>query len=165
MRLPSGSVTDFKTLRLASLQLSADRLERFIVYQRTLLTELSQASSPDWNGRYAFAHGRALLASALDVVDLGKLKAMVADFCGRRSALEVVQERLIQAKTGESLKDAQIVARAHKQLPLLQNFSSFVARHGEDALALLRAREAELLELHRELARQEGTGHLHAARN
>ena len=152
-------MTDLKTLRLASLQLTAARLEGFITYQRTLLAELQRAPADDWNGRYAFAHGRALAASQLDLVELGKLKSMVGDFCGRRSASAEVKERL--ATIGDSPRDEQIAARAQKNLPRLDDLSHFTARHGAEALALLQSREAELLDLHRALARQEGTGHLH----
>lgn len=154
-------MTDLKTLRLASLQLSPERLEGFIIYQRTLLAELARAPASDWSGRYAFAHGRALAACQLDLVELGKLKAMVGDFCGRRSAAQQVKERL--AKGGDTPKDAVIAARAEKSLPKLDDLSAFSGRHGAEALALLQAREVELLLLHRALATAEGTGHLHPA--
>jgi hypothetical protein len=153
-------MTDLRTLRLASLQLSPERLEAFVTYQRTLLAELARAPATEWSGRYAFAHAHALAASKLDLVELGKLKSMVGDFCGRRSAAQQVKERL--ASIGTTEKDANIAARARTQLPKLDDLSGFSARHGTEALALLQAREAELVELHRELAKQEGTGHLHA---
>ena len=95
----------------------------------------------------------------IDPVELGKLKSMIGDFCGRRSAAEQVRERL--SKTGDTAKDEVITARAEKQLPKLEDLSHFSARHGAEALALLQSREAELLLLHRSLAKQEGTGHLH----
>ena len=152
-------MNDLKTLRLASLQLTAERLDAFVLYQRTLLAELGRAPSTEWSGRYAFAHAHALAASKLDLVELGKLKSMVGDFCGRRSAAQQVKDRL--STIGDSPKDAQIAARAEKQLPKLDDLSPFTARHGAEALALLQSREAELLELHRALAKQEGTGHLH----
>lgn len=154
-------MTDLKTLRLASLQLSAERLEAFVTYQRTLLQELGRAPAPDWSGRYAFAHGKALAACQLDLVELGKLKALVADYCGKRSAALLVKERVAQAEQGGTPKDAQLLERARKQLPKLDDLSGFSDRYGADALALLQAREAELLELHKALAHQEGTGHLH----
>lgn len=148
-------MTDLKTLRLASLQLSPERLEGFITYQRTLLTELDRAPAPDWNGRYAFAHGRALAACQLDLVELGKLKAMVGDFCGRRTSAEHVRAHVPKAA------DAEKEVKVQKHLHKLDDFTQFSSRHGAEALALLQAREAELLELHRALAKQEGTGHLH----
>jgi hypothetical protein len=152
-------VTDLKTLRLASLQLSPERLDAFVIYEKTLLAELQRAPASDWSGRYAFAHGRALAASKLDLVELGKLKAMISDFCGRRSAAQQVKDRL--ASIGDSPKDAVIAERAKQQLPKLDDLSQFKARHGDEAVALLQSREAELLELHRALAKAEGTGHLH----
>jgi hypothetical protein len=152
-------VTDLKTLRLASLQLSPERLDAFMLYERTLLAELERAPATDWSGRYAFAHGRALATAKLDLVELGKLKAMVSDFCGRRSAAQQVKDRL--ASIGDSPKDAAIAERAKKQLPKLDDLSQFKARHGDEAVALLQSREEELLELHRALAKAEGTGHLH----
>lgn len=153
-------MTDIRTLRLASLQLTTERLAAFVVYQRTLLAELKSAPATEWSGRYAFAHAHALAASKLDLVELGKLKSMVGDFCGRRSAAQQVKERL--ATIGDSPQDAAIAARAQKNLPKLDDLSQFSDRFGAEALALLQAREAELLELHRALAKQEGTGHLHA---
>ncbi len=153
---------DLKTLRLASLQLSAERLDGFVTYQRTLLDELGKASAPDWSGRYAFAHAHALAASKLDLVELGKLKSLVGDFCGRRSALAQVQERIERAKQGTSEKDALVLARAQKELPRLESLAAFEDRYGKEALALLQAKEAELLELHRAIAKQEGSGHVHA---
>ncbi len=152
-------MTDIKTLRLASLQLSPERLEGFITYQRTLLTELARAPTTDWSGRYAFAHGRALAACQLDLHELGKIKAMVGDFCGRRSAVLQVKERL--TTISDTPKDVQIAERAKKSLPKIENLAPIADRYGADALTLLQAREPELLQLHRELARQEGTGHLH----
>lgn len=144
-------------MRLASLQLSAERLDGFVTYQRTLLDELARAPASDWSGKYAFAHARALTVSKLDLVELGKLKSMVGDFCGRRSALAQVRERLAHA--GE--KDAALLARAQKELPRLESLAPFEERYGKEAVALLQERESQLLALHRELAQREGGGHVH----
>jgi hypothetical protein len=141
-------MTDLKTLRLATLQLSFERLEAFVVYQRTLLAQLTEAGTSEWNGAYAFAHGKALAASKLDLIDLGKLKAMVGAFCGRRSALNEVRERL--EKKG-----------AVAELRRLEDLSPFFDRYGAEAVELMLAREKELVQLHRELAHREGGGHLH----
>jgi hypothetical protein len=146
---------DLKTLRLASLQLSAERLEAFVVYQRTLLAELARSSPGEWSGRYAFAHGHALTASKLDLVEMGKLKALVGDFCGKRSTVAQLKERI--AAGGDEAK----LARARQELPRLEDLSAFEERYGKEAVTLLMAREAELVQLHRELAKQEGGGHLH----
>lgn len=148
---------DLKTLKLATLQLTPERLDAFVTYQRTMLLELARAEATDWSGRYAFAHGKALAASKLDLVDYGKLKAVVGDFCGRRSAFQKVKARVDAATE----KDAVLLARAKTELPKLDDMSAFEERHGADALALLRGREDELVTLHRELAHLEGTGHVH----
>lgn len=150
---------DLKTLRLASLQLTPERLEAFITYQRTMLLELERAEATDWSGKYAFAHGRALAESKLDLVEYGKLKAMVGDFCGRRSSYAQVKAR-VDASTEN---DEKLRARALTQLPKLEDMSAFEARHGVEALKLLREREEQLLSLHRELAHREGTGHVHVS--
>ena len=79
---------------------------------------------------------------------------------GDRSAAQQVRDRL--TTIDDSPKDSAIAARAEKNLPKLDDLSLFSSRFGAEALALLQAREAELLELHKALAKQEGTGHLHA---
>lgn len=147
---------DLKTLRLASLQLSAERLEAFIVYQRTLLAELARSKQGEWSGRYAFAHGHALAASKLDLVELGKLKSLVGDFCGKRSTIQQLKEKLSAGG------DAAKLARARQELPRLEDLTQFEERYGKEAVTLLMGRELELVQLHRELAKQEGgAGHLH----
>ena len=150
---------DLKTLKLASLQLDARRLEAFITYEKTLLHELDRSDLPDWSGRYAFAHGKALTASGLDLVELGKLKSLVGDFSGRRSNVAQIKARL--AAGPAQGKPASSLDRARAELPRLEDLSGFQERYGADAVGLLLAREAELVELHRELARREGQGHLH----
>jgi hypothetical protein len=150
---------DLKTLRLATLQLSAERLDGFVTYQRTLLAELANSPPGEWSGRYAFAHGRALAASKLDLVELGKLKSLIGDFCGKRSAIAQIKERIATAGPGDEAK----VERARRELPKLEDPSAFEERYGKEALALLVPREAELVELHRALAKQEGGGgHIHS---
>lgn len=154
---------DLKTLRLASIELTGDRLEKFVTYQRTLLTELAKSTEADWSGRYAFAHGHALAASQLDLVELGKVKAMVGEFCGRRSALRAVTERVGQVDASDA-KGRKVLERAEKELPRLKSVADLEDRYGKDAIALLTAREDELVTLHRALVKAEGggEGHLHA---
>ncbi|MEW6431967.1 MAG: hypothetical protein AB1730_10715 [Myxococcota bacterium] len=154
---------DLKTLRLASISLTGELLERFVTYQRTLLAELAKSTEAEWSGRFAFAHGYALKAAQLDVVELGKVKALVGEFCGRRSALREVNERLGQWKASDDT-GRQVLERAEKELPRLEDLSDLEARYGKDAVALLSAREEELIGLHRQLVRAEGggQGHLHA---
>ncbi len=146
-------------MTLASLALTTARLDAFLTYQRALLRELAASSeATTWSGRYAFAHGRALLESKLDTVELGKLKAMVADFCARRGTYRDLKERLERGGDDEAK-----AARIRAELPRLEDLSEFTGRYGEAASQLLREREAEVLELHRALAQVEGRGHLHPA--
>jgi hypothetical protein len=154
---------DLKTLRLASIELTGDRLEQFVTYQRTLLVELAKSTEAEWSDRYALAHGHALAASRLDLVELGKLKALVGEFCGRRSALQAVTERAAQV-TAVDAKGLQVLERLEKELPRLKSLADLEERYGKAAVALLTAREDELVSLHRALVRAEGggQGHLHA---
>jgi hypothetical protein len=152
---------DLKTLRMASIALNGALLDQFVVYQRTLLAELAQSPESEWSGRYAFAHGRALAASHIDLLEMGKVKVLVGEFCGRRSALKEITERLAKADRADPKAQA-LRDRAEKELPRLKDLAELEARYGPDALALLKAREDELVTLHRELARVEGgEGHLH----
>lgn len=154
---------DLKTLRLASIALSGELLDRFVTYQRALLEALARSSEADWHGRYAFAHGHALAASGLDLVELGKVKALVGEFCGRRSALKEVREKIAQLAPGDP-KGQRVLERAKKELPRLEGVADLADRYGQDAVALLVAREDELVALHRSLVRAEGAqGHLHPA--
>jgi hypothetical protein len=150
---------DLPTLRLASLQLSPERLETFVVYQRTLVEALVAEGPTEWSGKYAFAHAKALAASKIDLLELGKLKSMVGDFCGRRSAALALKSRAERPSEGPS--DDQRAEQARREIPRLEDLSNFEARYGHLASALLVAREAELLALHRALAKWEGTGHVH----
>lgn len=161
-------MTDLKTLRLAQLQLTPERVEALIRYQRTVAGHLARAGKEDWAGRLAFAHADGLKASGLDGQDARKLSAVAADFCGRRWQVRRLTERLAGAKARVAAggarpagKDAALVAKIPAELARLEDHSAFVALHGDAALAALQARETELLELHEQLAHLEGEGHLH----
>lgn len=154
---------DLRTLRLASIALSGELLDQFVTYQRTLLEALARSSEADWHGRYAFAHGHALAASGLDLVVMGKVKALVGEFCGRRSALRQVREKIAQVAPGDPRGQA-VLERAKTELPRLEGVADLEDRYGKEAIALLVAREDEVVALHRALVRAEGgEGHLHPA--
>jgi hypothetical protein len=62
----------------------------------------------------------------------------------------------------EPAKDQAIFTRATTELSRLSNFKDFIDRYGQAAFDLLTARELELVTLHRELSRLEGSGgHVH----
>lgn len=164
-------MADLKTLRLASIALTPALLEQYVRYQRVVITELAQPAGGEWSGRFAFAHGKASAGSGMDALALAKVKALVTEFCGKRSAALAVRERVAEAEGALAEAKAQglppppresaLVERARRELPALEDLRDFEARYGAGARALLAAREAELVTLHRELARLEGGGHVH----
>ncbi len=155
-------MADERTLRLASLQLTAELLEQFITYEQALLAALKGAGKSEWAGRYAFGHAEALKASKLDALVQQKLRVQVQDFCGKASAIYNVKTRLavVANKPG---KDAEAVEKMKRELAALEAMHDFTLRYGEAAVQLLKARSAELLALHETLVKAEGTGHLHAS--
>ena len=163
-------MSDVRTLRLASIALTRDLVDRFVTYQRMLLAELIETRGDDWAGRFAFAHTRALTASGLDAHDQNKVRTVVTEFCGRRSNwLKVKQkvaesERELASGKGPAGKTEAVLKSAKAHLPALEDFSDFIERYGTEALTLLRERELELVTLHQDVVRVEAEGgsqHLH----
>jgi hypothetical protein len=165
---------DLKTLRLASAQLTAESLDGFITYQRTLIGTLSGSSAPEqtWAGRFAFAHGKALAESKLDALQQQRIKVLVGEFCGKRSAWLTVKQRAADAELAikkaqtagqpPPAKELALVERFSSELHRLQDFSAFIDRYGREAFELLTSRELEVVTLHRDLSRLEGSGgHVH----
>jgi len=159
-------MSDLNTLRLASVKLSPELLAQFLRYQRVVLSELSAHQPGDWAGRFAFAHARGLTESKLEGLTLQKLRVLVSDFCGRRSAALTVKQRIADAEhqlaAKADPKTQQLLERARKELPKLEDLTEYEDRYGAEAVALLRSDELELVTLHRDLARIEGgPGHVH----
>ncbi len=160
-------MSDVRTLRLASVALTPDLLTRFLRYQRVLAGELKKTALGEWGGKFAFAHAKALAESTLDPLTQQKLRVLVSDFCGRRSAALTVRQRIAEAEheliqTGPNQKTQTLLDRARRELPKLENLTEFESRYGAAAMALLRADELELVTLHRDLAHLEGgPGHIH----
>lgn len=168
-------MSDVKTLRLVSAQLTAESINAFITYQRTVIGALASATTPmdtSWAGRFAFAHGKALAESGLDALTQQRIKVPVSEFCGKRSAALTVKQRVADAEVAlhlaksqgkpEPAKEQALLTRATSELSRLSNFAEFINRYGQAAFELLTARELELVTLHRELSRLEGSGgHVH----
>ncbi len=160
-------MSDVRTLRLASIQLTAELLARFQRYQRVMVSELNHHKPDEWAGLFAFAHAKALTESKLDSLSQQQLRAMVSDFCGRRSAALTVKQRIAEgehqrAEGKADSKTEAMLQRARVELPKLEDLAEFTVRYGEGAVALLRGAELELVTLHRDLARLEGgPGHVH----
>ncbi len=162
-------MSDVRTLRLASVLLTPELLTQFLRYQRVVLSELRTHTPGDWAGRFAFAHAKALSESKLDSLTQQKLRVLVSDFCGRRSAALTVKQAIAEsehqlAHTPGDEKAQAMLLRAKKELPELENLAEFESRYGAEAVAQLKAEELELVTLHRDLARLEGgPGHVHQA--
>jgi hypothetical protein len=164
-------MADARTLRLAHPDVSPEKLEAFIRYQRAMLKALLETSGDDWAGRFAFAHAHGLKDSGLDALDQRRIASAVESFCGRRWSARTVAERIAEAKArveearahGRELppREAALVERGPDELKRLEDFSDLEATLGSVTLASLRAREADLLELHRAVASAEGRGHVH----
>ncbi|MBE2249660.1 MAG: hypothetical protein IAE78_08930 [Myxococcus sp.] len=168
-------MSDVKTLRLVSAQLTQPTLDAFLVYERTVIGALASTWEPpetSWAGRFAFAHAKGLAESGLDPLTQQRIKVPVSEFCGKRSAWLTVKQRVADAEAAlhqarahqqpEPEKERALLARASGELARLGDFSGFIRRYGQQAFELLTERELELVTLHRQLSRLEGPGgHLH----
>jgi hypothetical protein len=164
-------MSDSRTTRLAHPDQTPERVQQFINYQRTLLKALLETSGDDWAGRFAFGHAKALKECGLEPQELRRVAAAVESFCGRRWSAKQVADRIAEAKARvESAnkrgveapaREASIVANTPKELAKLEDLTELEAVLGTVTLASLKAREVELLELHRAVASAEGRGHVH----
>jgi hypothetical protein len=158
-------MSDARTLRLAHPDVSPERLDAFIVYQRVLLRALMETSGEDWAGRFAFGHAKALRESGLDALVQKQIAAAAASFCGRRSAVAEVQRRVAELKARApnlNAREASLLAKAPDELKRLEDMTELEETLGRATMASFRAREVELLELHRAVASAEGRGHVHS---
>ena len=83
--------------------------------------------------------------------------AMLRAFSGRRWAVQKLQDKLRQVEGGSEPKGPQVDelrTRIREELTKQEAATDALARrYGTDALALLRAREAELVDLHTRMTR------------
>jgi hypothetical protein len=157
---------DHRTLKLAQLAVTPERVEALVRYQRAVARNLAERGNEAWAGRIAFAHAAGLKDSGLDAQDARKLSAVVADYCRRRWQQRRLEARLAEAKArvgaGQAnAKDRDLIGKIPGEVIRLGDLSAFIGLNGKAALEAIAAREAELLELHETLARLEGEGHLH----
>jgi hypothetical protein len=158
-------MSDARTLRLAHPDVPPEKVEAFVVYQRTLLRALMDMSGDDWAGRFAFGHAKALKASGLDPLEQKRIAASAANFCGRRSAVAEVKVRIRELKARQpnlSAREASLLEKAPAELEKLEDLSELESTLGSVTMTAFRAREVELLELHRAVASAEGRGHIHS---
>jgi hypothetical protein len=158
-------MSDARTLRLAHPDVTSEKVDAFIVYQRTLLRSLMDASGEDWAGRFAFGHAKALKESALEPLEHRRISAAAAAFCGRKSAIAEVNARVRELKARHpnlSARESSILDKAPAELQKLEDLTELEGTLGAVTMASFRAREVELLELHRAVASAEGRGHVHS---
>lgn len=146
---------DTRTLRLAAPLVTEARLEQFVRYQRAWLAALRRLG-PEWSASYASAQQEASAHAGLDARELGELEALVRDFCGKRWSLRTLEERrehLLAKQARKDLSDveAEKLERLESELQKKDLLPQLERRYGAEAIALLRAREDELLVLHREI--------------
>ncbi|MFP2925499.1 hypothetical protein ACLESO_09825 [Pyxidicoccus sp. 3LG] len=142
---------DDRTLRMAAPPLDGALLDALVCYQRAWLSHAEAEQGHEAIGR---AHTEALAASGLNskTAELGS--AMLRAFSGRRWAAQRLQDKLRQIEGATGPQVDELRTRIRDELTKQERATEALARrYGTDALALLRAREAELLDLHTRMTR------------
>ncbi|MHB8875753.1 MAG: hypothetical protein ACYC8T_18865, partial [Myxococcaceae bacterium] len=103
--------------------------------------------------------------------ELGPLSAVCADFCAKRYAARELAGRRAEAerriseakrKGGTATEhEFEVLEAIDNERARLEDLRPLEQRYGAEVVARLKAREDELLELHRALANASGGGHLH----
>ncbi|MBX5483990.1 MAG: hypothetical protein IRZ16_19370 [Myxococcaceae bacterium] len=157
---------DDKTLRLAAPIFSAEDLERYIRYERALLDRLDTAPiHPEARDEhFASSHMGALEASGLTSAQHAQLFAVVAKFCNHVTSRRALAEKqaALRARLAEqesrgeepSEKDRELDQRITTELLRLSSLQPLERRYGKEAVALLVAKEAELVDTHCEIVRR-----------
>jgi len=144
------TAADDRTLRWAAPPLDAAMLDALIRYQQRYL---SHAEAGQGAEALASAHTEALAASGLDSKAAEQGSALLRAFGGRRWAVRKLQEKLGQLQGGGAAEE-ELRTRIQDELTKQERETDALARrYGDDALALLRPREEELLALHTRLTR------------
>jgi hypothetical protein len=128
---------DLRSLRLAAPEVTVDRLDRYLAFQRAMsAVPLSAAAEV-----VAAAHAEAVRTSGLSAREVGALDAVVRDFCGRRAVARRVRQRMETAPPDQ--RD-----RLEQELVARDDDGAVERRYGRPALEALKAREEALLALH-----------------
>ncbi|MBU8894736.1 hypothetical protein DRW03_09440 [Corallococcus sp. H22C18031201] len=145
------SAADDRTLRMAALPLDEAMLDALIRFQETFLAHVGALTSAE---AMAAAHAEAVRISGLapQVVESGT--ALLRAFCGRRWAVAQLQARLARWATLDTPDAPELRARLQQEVAKQERATDALARrYGDTTLALLRQREAPLLDLHSRLTR------------
>lgn len=157
---------DDRTLRLAAPLFTAEELEQFLEYERALLARLDTAPlrADQWHAHFAASHVAALEAGGLSAARHAQLSAVVAKYCAQvtsRRALSTKQAELrrklaaIEA-TGDdpSEDDRDLDQRISTELLRLSSVQPLERRYGKEVVALLEAKQDELVDRHCEIVRR-----------
>jgi hypothetical protein len=142
---------DDRTLRMAYVPVDTALLDALVRYQQTWLSHAEGGQGSDALGR---AHTEALAASGLDSQKAEQGNAMLRAFSGRRYAARRLEDKLRQAEGASGPEAEALRTRLREELTKQEVATEALGRrYGADTLALLRSREAELLELHNRMTR------------
>ena len=142
---------DDRTLRMAALPLDGPMLDGLVRYQETWL---SHAEGGQGSEALAKAHTEALAASGLPQKTVERGIAMLRAFSGRRSALRKFQDKLRQLEGRSGPEVDELRTRINEELRKQERATEDLARrYGAEPLALLRAREDVLVDLHTRVTR------------
>lgn len=143
------SAADDRTLRMAMPPVDGALLDALVRYQEAFLAD---ASSDRGSEALARAHALAQTASGLDTRTLEQGIAMLRAFGGRRWTARKLDDKLRQLEGAPGASDAsaqELRTRVRDELDKQERATVALGRrYGEAALALLREREASLLDLH-----------------
>jgi len=135
---------DDKTLRLASPELTHERLEGFVRYLTAFCDRLEAIPLGEAAAHLASCHEQSLKESGLNRAWHHRISALVADFAAKRGTVLKLREKL--AGLGGN-GDPELVEKITTELGRLDSLTALERRYGVDAISLLMEREAELVAL------------------
>lgn len=136
------NAADDRTLRLAAPEVTVERLDRYLAFQRAL-DAVPLSADP---AVVAQAHAEAVRTSGLSAREVGEIDAVARDFSGRRVVARRLRQKLESA--GPELR-----ARLERELRGRDDDGAIERRYGRQALEALLAREEALRALHLQRAR------------
>ncbi|MCP3142246.1 hypothetical protein [Pyxidicoccus xibeiensis] len=150
-RSSNMDAADDRTLRMAFPAVDGPLLDALVRYQQAYLSHAEAGQGTDALSR---AHTEALVASGLDSKTAEQGGAMLRAFSGRRHTAWRLQDKLRQLEGDTGPRADELRTRIREELTKQERATEALARrYGADALALLRSREPELLDLHTRLTR------------
>ncbi|WP_426746365.1 hypothetical protein VZQ01_41025 [Myxococcus faecalis] len=141
------SAADDRTLRMATPRVDTALLDALVRFQESFL---SHAGSDRSAQALATAHRQAQDASGLDAKTLEQGVSLLRAFGGRRWTARKLDDKLRQLESHPpSPETDELRARLRGELVKQEQATDALARrYGEDTLALLKAHEARLVDLH-----------------